>query len=188
MIFEVSSNPNHSMIKCCCTALPMPCLQSAMGLILPQALCCWAGPWMGQNRGTTQSLLWLEKTSENPTSTPAHPTMPTAHIPQCHIPVLPNTSRNGDPSTPCIAVPLHHCSFGEEIFPNIQPLWLFVHAGTLAVYMQRNPALQGCVLPSVPLPHLTCSQQRSAIGCPQLYIALCWSCIIPSVWSNPEKV
>jgi len=132
--------------------------------------------------------LRLEKASEIPTSTPAHPTMPTAHIPQCHIPVLPNTSRNGDPSTPCIAVPLHHCSFGEEIFPNIQPLWLFVHAGTLAVYMQRNPALQGCVLPSVPLPHLTCSQQRSAIGCPQLYIALCWSCIIPSVWSNPEKV
>lgn len=38
-------------------------------------------------------------------------------------------------------------SFGEEIFLNIQPLWLFVHAGTLVVSMQRDPGLQGCVLP-----------------------------------------
>lgn len=35
----------------------------------------------------------------------------------------------------------------------------------------------------VPLPCLTCSQPGSAIGCPQLYVSFCLSCIIPSVWS-----
>ena len=44
------------------------------------------------------------------------PTVPTAHVPQCHISTALNTSRDGDP----IAVAVPDCSFGE-VFPNTQP-------------------------------------------------------------------
>lgn len=36
-------------------------------------------------------------------------------------PYLSNTSRDGDATPPCAAVPMHHCCFGEGIVPNTQP-------------------------------------------------------------------
>ena len=46
--------------------------------------------------------------------------MPTAHIPQCHIPTALSTSRDGDSTAPRAAVPLLHPSL-SEVLPNIQP-------------------------------------------------------------------
>ena len=51
--------------------------------------------------------------------TPAHPTVPTAHLPQCHIShwTPPGTVT---PPPPWAAVPLHHHTF-RGVFPNIHP-------------------------------------------------------------------
>ena len=56
----------------------------------------------------------------SPSPTPAHPTMPTAHTPQCHIPMVMEHPKDGDPTTPWAAVPLQHCSLWEEIVPDTQ--------------------------------------------------------------------
>ena len=51
----------------------------------------------------------------------ATPTVPTDHIPQCHICMAPEHFQDGDPTTPWAAVPLPHHSLGEGIVPNSQP-------------------------------------------------------------------
>ena len=43
------------------------------------------------------------------------------HVPQCHIPLVLNTSSDGDLTAPWAAVPMPDYSFREEMFPNIQP-------------------------------------------------------------------
>ena len=49
-----------------------------------------------------------------------HPTVPTDRIPQCHISMVWNTYRDGDPPpTPWAAVPVPNCSFRDEIIPCI---------------------------------------------------------------------
>ena len=64
----------------------------------------------------------LEKTSEIPTSNPSPP-----HRAHCPRPSVPHPHGSGTPPwtvtppPPWAAVPLQHCSFGEEMFPNIQP-------------------------------------------------------------------
>jgi len=55
--------------------------------------------------------LRLESSSKITNPKPSHPTMPTDHIPQCHVSAVLNTSRDGDPTTPWAAVPLSDCSF-----------------------------------------------------------------------------
>lgn len=53
----------------------------------------------------------LEKPSQIPDTMPTVP----------HLQVFWNTSRDGDTTTAWAAVPLQHCSLGEQIFPHIQP-------------------------------------------------------------------
>jgi len=40
-----------------------------------------------------------ERPTRSPSSSPAHPTMPTAHNTQCHISTFLDTCRDGDPTT-----------------------------------------------------------------------------------------
>ena len=64
--------------------------------------------------------LRLEKTSQitKPNPTPPCP-LPTSL--SATSPRLWDTSRDGDPTTPCATVPLPHRSLGEGIVPNSQP-------------------------------------------------------------------
>ena len=73
-------------------------------------------------RGTTQSFR-LGKTMKRPKPNPTRPTPP-CPLPtslSATSPLLWNTCRDGDPNTPWAAVPLHHHSFKEEMFPTTQP-------------------------------------------------------------------
>ena len=64
----------------------------------------------------------LEKTTGNPKSNPSPP-----HHAHCSHPSVPHPHGSGTPPEmmtpppPWAAVPLQHCSFGEETVPNIQP-------------------------------------------------------------------
>ena len=66
------------------------------------------------------AVLWKHH-SEHPVQPRPTPTVPTNHIPQCHISVAPEHLQDGDPTTPWAAVPLPHRSLGEGIAPNSQP-------------------------------------------------------------------
>ena len=83
--------------------------------------------------------LRLEKPSKIP--------MPTAHIPQCHIPMALNTSRDGDPTTSPGSCAVPHCSFCEEKSPmqNASDLQIQLTATTLSRW-ERFPF---CFLPSL---------------------------------------
>lgn len=72
-----------------------------------------------RNRRITESLR-LEKPSEIPqlqAQPQPNPTMPTDHVPECHISAIWNTSKTGDPTTPWAAVAVPDSSFREEFFP-----------------------------------------------------------------------
>ena len=65
-----------------------------------------------QNHGTAEPRR-LEKSSQVPI--PAHPTVPTARVPQCRIPTAPGHLQGRRIPPPWAAVPLHHRSLGAEL-------------------------------------------------------------------------
>ena len=64
----------------------------------------------------TESLR-LEKSSQITKSNPSPPLLTSL---SATSPLFWNTSKDGDPTSPWAAVPLHHHSLGEEILPDIQ--------------------------------------------------------------------
>jgi len=92
----------------------------------------------------TESLR-LEKTSKIPKSNHhPTPTMPTDHIPHCHISMVLEHLQTVTPPPPWAAVPLHHHSFGEEIAPKFQPEPLLgqlkaITSHPIAVTQEKRP-------------------------------------------------
>jgi len=79
--------------------------------------------WAGAGHRTMESLR-LEGLQDP--QTPTHPTMPTAHVPQCHIPTALEHLQGWCPQPPPrAAVPLHHHSLKMKSFliSSLKPPW-----------------------------------------------------------------
>ena len=91
-----------------------------------------------------------EKTSKIPKSNPSPlPLCPLPMSPRATSPPSWNTPRDADPTAPWAAVPLHHRSFGEEIFPNTQPEHNFI------LKHLKKDSLLLCLWGEVSLPKLS---------------------------------
>ena len=81
----------------------------------------WASPpAVGPPFTQSQNDLWKRPLRSTAQPQPTPPCPLTASL-SASSPRFWNSSRDDDPPLPDQSVPLHHCSFGGGIFPNIQP-------------------------------------------------------------------
>jgi len=95
--------------------------------------------------------------------------MPTAHVPQCQFSAALNTSRDADLPSPWAAVPVHHCSFWEEmLISNLNPPWHNARPSPLIPSLL--PGRRGQPLPCRNLLSGSCREQGGLLEPPLLQI------------------